>query len=48
MASHHHRQSYAHEHAHRHVDEDMLGVEEAFERIMASFSSSGAGGETLA
>ena len=39
MASHHHRQSHANEHAHRHVDEDMLGVEEAFERIMASFSS---------
>ena len=38
MASHHHRQSHVHEHVHRHVDEDMLSVEEAFDRIMASFS----------
>ncbi len=46
MASHHHGQSHGghhrqtqdNEHAHRHVDEDMLGVEEAYERIMASFS----------
>ncbi len=39
MASHHHhRQAHGQEHVHRHVDEDMLSVEEAFERIMASFS----------
>lgn len=28
----------AHEHGHSHADEDMLSVEEAYERIMASFS----------
>jgi len=42
MASHSHReghqQSQDHEHGHRHAEEDMLSVEEAFQRIMASFS----------
>ena len=28
----------AHEHGHSHAEEDMLGVEEAYERIMAAFS----------
>ena len=42
MASHIHReghqQSHDHEHGHSHAEEDMLSVEEAFQRIMASFS----------
>ena len=42
MASHSHReghqQSHDHEHGHSHAEEDMLSVEEAFQRIMASFS----------
>ena len=32
-----HGQEQAHDHGHSHVAEDMLSVEEAFERIMASF-----------
>ena len=42
MASHshgeRHHQSQDHEHGHSHAEEDMLSVEEAFQRIMASFS----------
>ena len=38
MASHSHQQSHDHEHGHSHAEEDMLSVEEAFQRIMASFS----------
>ena len=42
MASHshgeRHNQSHDHEHGHSHAEEDMLSVEEAFQRIMASFS----------
>jgi len=42
MASHSnhqgHHQSQDHEHGHSHAEEDMLSVEEAFQRIMASFS----------
>ena len=42
MASHshgeRHHQSHDHEHGHSHAEEDMLSVEEAFQRIMASFS----------
>ena len=42
MSSHIHRHieeaEPAHQHGHRHVEQDMLSVEEAYERIMASFS----------
>ncbi|SVD76270.1 uncharacterized protein METZ01_LOCUS429124, partial [marine metagenome] len=42
MASHshgeRHHQSHDHEHGHSHAEEDMLSVEEAFQRIMAYFS----------
>jgi molybdopterin molybdotransferase len=38
MSSHHRHHAEAHEHGHRHVEEDMLSVEEAYHRIMASFS----------
>ena len=42
MASHshgeRHHQSHDHEHGHSHAEEDMLSVEEAFQRFMASFS----------
>ena len=34
----HHRHAEDPEHGHSHVDEDMLSVEEAYERIMACFS----------
>lgn len=33
-----HRHSAHHEHGHRHTGQDMLSVEDAYERIMASFS----------
>ena len=33
-----HGRSSAHEHGHRHVEQDMLSVGEAYERIMSSFS----------
>ena len=36
---HHHGHGHGHDHGHSHVAEDMLSVEEAFERIMASFGS---------
>ena len=32
-----HASPHSHSHGHRHADEDMLSVEEAYERIMASF-----------
>ena len=35
---HGHHRPEAHDHGHRHVDEDMLSVEEAYEQIMACFS----------
>ena len=35
---HGHYRPEAHDHGHRHVDEDMLSVEEAYEQIMACFS----------
>ena len=35
---HHHHQEPAHDHGHRHIDEDMLSVEEAYRQIMACFS----------
>ncbi len=38
MSSHHRDHAEAHEHGHRHVEQDMLSVEEAYDRIMASFS----------
>ena len=41
MASHtHHRAETetSHDHGHRHVEQDMLSVEEAYQRIMASFN----------
>ena len=42
MATHHHRHGHheeaAHHHGHSHADEDMLSVEEAYERVMASFA----------
>lgn len=38
MQTHHHSHSHAHSHGHSHIAEDMLSVEEAYERIMASFS----------
>ena len=38
MTAHAHRHAPHHEHGHRHVGQDMLSVEEAYERIMASFS----------
>ncbi len=45
MASHshheHHHQPPEHDHGHSHVEEDMLSVEEAFQRIMASFGPLG-------
>ncbi len=37
MAGPAHRHAPRHEHGHRHVGEDMLSVEDAYERIMASF-----------
>jgi molybdopterin molybdotransferase len=37
MQTHRHSHSHAHSHRHSHVAEDMLSVEEAYERIMASF-----------
>ena len=33
----HEQHEHGHEHGHSHVAEDMLSVEEAYERIMASF-----------
>ena len=38
MPTHAHRHAAHHEHGHRHVGQDMLSVEDAYERIMASFS----------
>ena len=38
MASHAHSPISIPEHGHRHVEQDMLSVEEAYERIMSSFS----------
>jgi molybdopterin molybdotransferase len=38
MQTHGHSHSHAHSHVHSHVAEDMLSVEEAYERIMDSFS----------
>ena len=38
MTAHAHRHTARHEHGHRHVGQDMLSVEDAYERIMASFS----------
>ncbi len=38
MQSPDHQHSHSHSHGHSHVAEDMLTVEEAFERIMASFA----------
>ena len=38
MTAHTHRHAAYHEHGHRHVGQDMLSVEDAYERIMASFS----------
>ena len=37
MATHSHNPIATHEHGHRHVEQDMLSVEEAYERIMSSF-----------
>ena len=37
MTTHAHSPISAHEHGHRHVEQDMLSVEEAYERIMSSF-----------
>ena len=37
MATHAHNPISTHEHGHRHVEQDMLSVEEAYERIMSSF-----------
>ena len=37
MATHAHNPILTHEHGHRHVEQDMLSVEEAYERIMSSF-----------
>ena len=38
MTSHqHHASAHSHSHGHRHAEEDMLSVEQAYERIMASF-----------
>lgn len=37
-AGHGHHQPPAHDHGHRHVDEDMLSVEEAYRQIMACFA----------
>ena len=37
-AGHGHHQPAAHDHGHRHVDEDMLSVEEAYRQIMACFT----------
>ena len=42
MQSPDHQHSHSHSHGHSHVAEDMLTVEEAFERIMASFAPLGA------
>ncbi|MBM3943630.1 MAG: molybdopterin molybdotransferase MoeA [SAR202 cluster bacterium] len=36
---HHTPEAHGHEHGHRHVAEDMLSVEQAYQRIMACFSS---------
>ena len=38
MTAHAHRHTAHHEHGHRHVGQDMLSVEDAYQRIMASFS----------
>ncbi len=38
MATHAHSPISTHEHGHRHVEQDMLSVEEAYQRIMSSFS----------
>ena len=38
MATHAHSPISAHEHGHRHVEQDMLSVEEAYDRIMSSFT----------
>ena len=38
MTRHVHNAVASHEHGHRHVDQDMLSVEEAYDRIMTSFS----------
>ena len=38
MTAHAHRHTARHEHGHRHVGQDMLSVEDAYQRIMASFS----------
>ena len=38
MATHAHSPISTHEHGHRHVEQDMLSVEEAYERIMSSFT----------
>ena len=38
MSSHAHTGTEEREHSHRHVEQDMLSVEEAYQRIMASFS----------
>ena len=38
MATHAHNPISTHEHGHRHVEQDMLSVEEAYERIMSSFT----------
>jgi molybdopterin molybdotransferase len=38
MQTHHQAHGHAHDHGHSHVAEDMLSVEEAFQRIMSSFS----------
>ena len=37
MATHAHSPISTHEHGHRHVEQDMLSVEEAYQRIMSSF-----------
>ena len=43
MTTHDHGGHYepTHSHGHRHVDEDMLSVEQAYDRVMASFQSLG-------
>ena len=38
MPSGRHASDQAHDHGHRHVEQDMLSVEDAYDRIMASFS----------
>ena len=39
--SHHRHDASPHDHGHRHVDEDMLSVEEAYQQIMGFFAPLG-------